>query len=198
MTATPWPLDCHLELRDGLLAAYGAPTRGYHDLRHLAEVLEHTAELLADEPGDPVAVGLGAWYHDAVYEGAHDDEERSALLAEQQLAGAGVARGLVVEVARLVRLTATHAPALADHNGRVLCDADLAILAAEPERYADYVAGVRTDFAHLPDADFRSGRAAVLRDLLGRPALFHTETARTRWEDLARTNIAKELAGLDA
>ena len=196
MTATPWPLDCHLHLRDGLLAAYGAPTRGYHDLRHLAEVLEHVTELLAHEPGDPVAVGLAAWYHDAVYEGARDDEERSAVLAERELADAGVAHGLVAEVARLVRLTENHAPATRDINGRVLCDADLAILAAGPERYVDYVAGVRADFAHVSDEDFASGRSAVLRDLLERPALFHTETARTRWEDLARKNIEHELAGL--
>ena len=196
MTATPWPLDCHLHLRDGLRAAYGAPTRGYHDLRHLAEVLEHITELLAHEPGDPVAVGLAAWYHDAVYHGAPDDEERSAAMAERELADAGIAHRLVAEVARLVRLTENHAPARRDPNGRVLCDADLAILAAGPDRYADYVAGVRADFAHVSDGDFVVGRSAVLRDLLDRPALFHTPTARALWEEQARKNIEHELASL--
>ncbi|MGZ4438029.1 MAG: HD domain-containing protein [Oryzihumus sp.] len=196
MDPTPWPLDCHLGLRDGLRAVYADPARGYHDQQHLAEVLARVSDLLVHEPGDPVAIGLAAWYHDAVYEGARDDEERSALLAESELADAGVAGGLVAEVARLVRLTATHDPGRDDANGRVLCDADLAILAAEPERYDAYVLGVRRDFAHVPDDDFARGRAAVLTDLQGRATLFHTRTARTQWEERARANIAAELSSL--
>lgn len=198
MDLAPWPLDCHLDLRDGLRAAYADPARGYHDQQHLGEVLAHVSDLLVREPGDPVAIGLAAWYHDAVYEGARDDEERSALLAETELAHAGVAPELVAEVARLVRLTETHQPERGDVNGRVLCDADLGILAAGPERYAAYVAGVRQDFAHVPDEDFVRGRAAVLAELLDRPALFHTRTARTQWEEQARANIAAELATLHA
>ncbi len=68
-----------------------------------------------------------------------------------------------------MRLTATHRPADDDHAGQVLCDADLGILAADPARYASYTAGVRREYAHVPDADFAAGRAAVLRDLLAKP-----------------------------
>ena len=66
------------------------------------------------------------------------------------------------EVARLVRLTERHLPADDDANGCVLSDADLAILAATPERYAEYAADVRREYAHVPDDLFRAGRAAVL------------------------------------
>jgi predicted metal-dependent HD superfamily phosphohydrolase len=99
-------------------------------------------------------------------------------------------------VARLVRLTATHRPADDDLAGQVLCDADLAILAAEPARYADYVAGVRREHAHLSDAGFAAGRASILRDLLAKPALFHTAVARRRWEERARANVEAELSSL--
>ena len=44
------------------------------------------------------------------------------------LTGLAVPDALVGEVARLVRLTARHAPSADDRNGRVLCDADLAVL----------------------------------------------------------------------
>jgi len=196
MTPTPWPLDCHLDLRDGLLGAYGAPERGYHDLHHLAEVLEHATALLQSEPGEPTTIALAAWYHDAVYDGARDDEERSALLAEQQLSGAGVSGTLVAEVARLVRLTATHDPGAHDANGRVLSDADLAILAAAPERYAAYVAGVRRDFADHSDEEFRAGRLSVLETLAGRDRLFHTGTGHELWNAAARANLAREIAAL--
>ncbi len=194
MLELPWPLPDRIDLRDRLLAAYGTD-RGYHDVRHLAEVLDRIAELGA---GDDPEVVLAAWFHDAVYDGAADDEERSARLAEAELAGAEVDGSPVnvAEVARLVRLTSTHDPAPEDHRGAVLCDADLAILAAEPERYREYTDGVRRDYAAVPDADFRSGRLAVLTELLDRPALFRTEQARQTWDARARANLAAEIAAL--
>jgi predicted metal-dependent HD superfamily phosphohydrolase len=93
-------------------------------------------------------------------------------------------------------MTATHRPDDDDVRGELLSDADLAILAAPAERYAEYVRDVRREYAAVPDADFAAGRAAVLRDLLAKPFLFHTETARTRWEDRARANVTAELARL--
>jgi predicted metal-dependent HD superfamily phosphohydrolase len=191
-----WPLPGQTDLRDRLLRAYGEDRRGYHDLTHLAEVLDHVARLAA-EADDVEAVVLAAWFHDAVYDGAGDDEERSAALAEAELGAAGVPPGRVREVARLVRLTATHRPEPDDRAGQVLSDADLGVLAADEERYAGYVAGVRAEYAHVPDDDFRRGRAAVLRDLLAKPTLFHTAAARDLWEDRARANVTRELTGLE-
>ena len=98
------------------------------------------------------------------------------------------------EVARLVRLTESHRPDDTDVNGCVLSDADLGILAAPPERYASYVAAVRTEYAHLDDATFDGGRRGVLEDLLAKPRLFHTAYALQQWEDTARANVAAELA----
>lgn len=185
----PWPLADRTDLRDRLVAAYGTG-RGYHDLRHLGEVLERIDEL--GEAGNTELV-LAAWFHDAVYEGAGDNEERSARLAESELGDTAVD---VAEVARLVRLTATHDPLPGDHNGEVLCDADLAILAAEPDRYREYTQGVRREYAAYPDAAFAAGRLAVLGDLAARPTLFHTARARERWEPRARENLAREIAEL--
>jgi predicted metal-dependent HD superfamily phosphohydrolase len=184
-----WPTWLDDELRVRLEAAY-AEGRGYHDLRHLSEVLEHVDELMAADDPAREAVLLAAWFHDSVYDGRSDDEERSAHLAEESLGGSPLA----AEVARLVRVTADHRPATDDVAGQVLCDADLAILAAGPERYASYVQGVRAEYAHVSDADFALGRALVLRDLLAKPTLFHTATARNRWEAAARANIERELS----
>lgn len=185
----PWPLPDRTDLRDQLVAAYSTD-RGYHDLRHLTEVLDRI-----DELGEirNVEVVLAAWFHDAVYDTAGNNEERSAQLAESTLSGSAVD---VDEVARLVRLTITHRPSLGDYNGEVLCDADLAILAAPPERYAEYVAGVRREYADVPDEDFRVGRLAILESLAAKPRLFATEHARREWEPAARANLAAEIAEL--
>jgi predicted metal-dependent HD superfamily phosphohydrolase len=189
-----WPRWLDVALRTELQAAYAGSDRGYHDLRHLTEVLGHVEELM--DPDDPAREGvlLAAWFHDVVHDGRADDEERSARRAEDALAGTSVAP----EVARLVRLTRTHRPAGDDRAGQVLCDADLAILASGPDRYASYVRGVRSEYASLPDADFAAGRKAVLLDLLAKPSLFHTEAARRRWEQRARANVERELATLEA
>jgi len=188
--AARWPLADHEALRDELLAAWDRP--GYHDLLHLEEVLDRLDRLAAAGAAfDPTTTRLAAWFHDAVYDGADDDEERSAAWAEHALPHAYAG-----EVARLVRLTVHHQPEAGDGAGAALSDADLAILAAPRARYDSYAAGVRADFAHVGDDDFRAGRAAVLRDLVERAHLFATPQARELWEDAARANLARELAGL--
>ena len=187
-----WPSRFPVSWRIRLEGAYGHASRGYHDLLHLTEVLEHVDELMDHDDPDREAVLLAAWFHDVVYDGQGDDEERSAQLALNGLGPGPFGQ----EVARLVRLTATHRPADDDHPGQVLCDADLGILAADPARYASYTAGVRREYAHVPDADFAVGRSAILRDLLAKPTLFHTAAARERWEQRARDNVARELEEL--
>jgi len=192
-----WPLTGRDNLHEALLAAYADPSRGYHDTRHLAEVLDRIAEIAETTTFDRPAVVLAAWFHDAVYDGQPGAEERSARWALAELGDQvdvqvdGGVDG--VEVARLVRLTEHHRPDDEDANGCVLSDADLAILAAPADRYDEYTADVRREYAEVPDDAFAAGRAAILRDLLAKPRLFHTAHARTHWEARARANVEREL-----
>ena len=95
-------------------------------------------------------------------------------------------------------MTALYLPFDDDPNGCVLSDADLAILAAAPDRYAAYVTDVRREYALVAEPDFRAGRAHVLPELLGKSHLFHTTYARDRWEARARANVEAEVARLEA
>ena len=181
-----------------LLGRYAERHRRYHDLAHLDDVLRHVDELAAHARDAP-AVRLAAWFHDAVYDPrATDNEERSARLAETSLSALRVEDRVVAEVARLVRVTAAHAPQPGDADAEVLCDADLAILASGAERYERYVEAIRAEFSHLADPDFARGRAAVLRALLARDPLFATPTGHSDWEDAARANVTAEIIRLDA
>ncbi|MFD1660463.1 hypothetical protein ACFSL4_20185 [Streptomyces caeni] len=178
---------------DNLLARWQEPQRHYHTLTHLTAVLDHVDALQA-YADDPDVVRLAAWFHDAVYlPDRLENEERSARLAERALPEAGVSRARTAEAARLVRLTVGHDPAADDRNGQVLCDADLAILAAPPSAYAAYAAGVREEYGFVPNDAFHEGRSAVLRQLLALPRLFHTPQGQAEWEATARYNIASEL-----
>lgn len=196
-----WTLLAGPELRRfgaELVARYGEPHRRYHTRAHLAAVLDLVDEL-AGEAADADAVRLAAWFHDAVYDPERsDNEDRSARLAERMLADTDLPLETIAEVARLVRLTQTHTPGPGDRNGQVLCDADLAILAADPADYAAYAAAVREEYAFVPDESFAAGRAQVLSRLLECPSLFTTVAARERFEDRARRNVATELMLLGA
>lgn len=177
---------------EAVIASWSAPSRRYHDLDHLRDVLAGV-DLLATHATDATAVRLAAWYHDAIYRGRPDDEEASAARAESELTDLGADPALIAEVGRLVRLTASHNPDPGDRNGETLCDADLAILASSPDRYAHYAAAVRAEYAHVPDDQFRAGRALVLRALLDGPSLFRTPRGRSEWEAQARANLSGEL-----
>jgi predicted metal-dependent HD superfamily phosphohydrolase len=178
-----------------LLASWSEPHRRYHDVGHLRDILNHVEEL-AGFADDADAVRLAAWYHDSVYAGLPDDEERSARRAEDDLSALGLEPQLVDEVARLVRMTITHDPAPGDHDGEVLSDADLASLAVPRERYALNTAAIRAEYAHIPDEVFRKGRLQVLVGLLDGPGVFRTRQARQQWETLAQENLRAELATL--
>ncbi|MEU3920975.1 hypothetical protein [Streptomyces sp. NPDC029004] len=181
---------------ENLLARWAEPQRHYHTVDHLTAMLHHI-DALEEYAADADLVRLATWFHDAVYlPERSENEERSARLAERALAEAGLPPESTAEVARLVRLTITHAPAPDDTNGQVLCDADLAILASAPEPYAAYTAAVREEYVFVPADAFRAGRAAVLRQLLDLPRLFHTPYGQTHWEAAARENLTAELASL--
>ena len=179
-----------------LLTRWSEPHRRYHNLTHLIEVLTVLHHL---PRGNAAAVRLAALFHDAIYQptvAGPANEEASAVLLERLAPSCGFSRATVTEAVRLVRLTAGHVPESGDGNGAALCDADLAILAAQPMRYLDYASGVRAEYAHVDDAAFASGRAAVLRDLVSRQPLFTTEYGQRKFEQAARGNIAKELSML--
>ncbi|GAA1165446.1 hypothetical protein [Nocardioides aquiterrae] len=191
-----WPLPGARDLGAQLAASYAHPDRGYHDVRHLTEVLERIHELASHGAEfDRMAVVLAAWFHDSVYDAQPDAEKRSAAWAAEALPTL-VEPAIVDEVVRLVLITEHHRPADRDRNGCALSDADLAILAAPRQRYREYVASVRREWAHVSDADFVAGRSAILRDLLAKPHLFQTRYARTAWESAARANVECELGAL--
>ena len=85
-----------------------------------------------------------------------------------------------------------------DADTCALLAADLAVLAAPPARYDDYVRMIRREYTHVSDDDWRVGRGAVLRNFLERDHLFAPTLGLDEWEQRARANITAELATLDA
>ena len=185
------PTHRSVEVFDDLVGRHRQAHRRYHGLRHVVWVLRHTRRLEAElvegrthsDGYDAAVVTAAGCFHDAVYDPrASDNEERSARLAETHLASLGWPSDRCAFVAQLVRATAGH---LADPEGagraapleeRILLDADLAVLGAEPAAYAAYVNGVRSEYAHLSAVEWASGRSLVVESLLARSSLYATAT----------------------
>lgn len=188
------------DMATSVLDRYSEPQRGYHDGRHLAEVLTAVDLLGGDlDPRDHALVVLAAWYHDAVYDpvaASGANEEGSAVLAERELATAGCDPSAAGAVAGLVRATLEHDLPGTPGPEAVLHDADLWVLSAPPQRFDEYCAQVRGEYAHVPAEDFARGRTAVLTPFATRPRLYATPLAHERWTDAARTNLRRELGRL--
>jgi len=182
-------------LGEALRARHDEPLRAYHGLRHVLAVLE-TMDLLDSDRGAEPALRLAAFFHDAIYDPtASNNEERSAVLAADDLGRLGVPNGIISDTARLIRATDWHqtdgTPSVS-----LFLDADLAILGTSPETYDRYATAIRSEYAHLADDVYRAGRAKVLQQFLDRPQLFFTEAGREQFEQQARLNLAREIGDL--
>lgn len=173
---------------------YRSPERGYHTLEHIGEVL---AWLDRIAPRRSRSLELAAWAHDVVYDVDRADNERSSAAWLRKELGPHLASAEVDRAESLVLATIDHRVDPDDGEAAMLVDADLAVLAAPPGRYARYVRGVRFEHRSIDDAAWASGRGAVVRSLLDRSQLFHHEVLRAL-EPRARENLRSELSQLDA
>lgn len=189
---------------EALLSRWSEPSRHYHNARHLADVLARVDEL-AEEAHEPDLVRLAAWYHGAVFDAAKhllnthhggEDERASAALARLELSSLGLSERAVDRVAELVTALERHLPGPGDDDCAVLSDADLAMLAAEPQRYRAYLTDIRSEYAHIPHEEFVRTRIAILKRLRQRPRLFSSPLGRM-WEEPARQNLDAELQRLE-
>jgi predicted metal-dependent HD superfamily phosphohydrolase len=187
-----------------LLDRWSHPSRSFHNVRHLMDVLGRVDEL-AQETHDPDSVRLAAWYHGAVF--AHDtdaehatlgsgDEDASALLAFDELSGLGVPERKAARVRDLVAMLHRHFPEPGDGDAAVLSDADLALLAGEPQRYKEYLRAVREEYSAIPRTTFLEARRSIVSRFLARPAIYASPMGHG-WEEPARQNLQAELARID-
>lgn len=187
-----------------LLVRWSEPVRRYHTTRHLVEVFWALEELeKAGELNDRQCsvARLAAWFHDAIYDPEADpgsNEADSAVLARKTLKQLGIGDRDLAVINRLIRLTAGHDADVEEPLDAAFQDADMWILSAPQERFNSYCSQVREEFAHVPDAAYFEGRAAVLEPFLHRDTIYRTSHALHAWERAARINLGRELTRLRA
>lgn len=180
-----------------LSAAYQAPTRHYHTLQHIENLLNRVE---AADLQDATVVPLAVWFHDAVYNALkHDNEARSAAQALAFLKGSGLAPARQQRVAFLINRTADHTqPQPPDDSDLLLfLDADLSILGAPEADYWAYARHVRQEYRLVPDLLYRPGRRKVLAKMLATPDLFRTPALHAELDAPARRNLQAEIDAWD-
>lgn len=183
-----------------LVELYRATDRHYHDIRHIEALLGLATEYRAALT-DPEAIEAAIWFHDAIYDSrSKDNETQSAALAADRLIGQ-TDDARLARILAMIEATATHEvpqfeEAQARHDAALFLDMDLSILGAPAADFDAYEAAVRREYSWVSDADWRTGRAAVLRGFLARSQIYRTEILATRFEAQARANMQRSLEKL--
>ncbi|BAY11237.1 HD domain-containing protein [Calothrix sp. NIES-2098] len=176
-----------------VIDAYSTPNRYYHTLKHIEHILA-TIDSLQTYTQDLISVQLAAWLHDIVYDTrAQDNEEKSAEYADDLLSNLGLPINNIATVKRLILNTKQHQTTADDWDGKVLLDADLAILAVNSIQYQEYAQAIRQEYAWVPEAEYIKGRRQILERFLQRQRLYFTPLMLEVAEASARANLQAEI-----
>lgn len=175
---------------------YTAGSRHYHNLQHIAALLQF-CEVYAGELKDPDVVAFAVYYHDIVYNVLRkDNESRSAQLAVKRLQALQVPAEKIEQVKLYIEATQSHAvTAAVTHVGdlQLFLDFDMSILGAPREMYEAYTRLVRREYRIYPDKLYYAGRKQFLQHCLQTGHIFQTPVFREKYEAVARENMAEEL-----
>ncbi|MEK7642116.1 MAG: pantetheine-phosphate adenylyltransferase [Patescibacteria group bacterium] len=189
----------------GLVSNYGELDRHYHNLAHIVGMLDELEDFRLGYPAgafmpDYEVIALATWFHDAVYSPkAGNNEEVSAELAcmflERCKLNRAQLKSMQEKVSDLIMSTKHTGPPHA-LEGEIIVDLDLAILGRPAAEFDLYEAGIRKEYAHVPEGEFATKRTEILRSFLARPTIYATDFFRLRYESAARKNLERSIKKL--
>ncbi|WP_110975383.1 metal-dependent hydrolase [Acinetobacter sp. WCHAc060042] len=180
------------ELYGALCSAYSESQRHYHTVQHIVECLEHFHDIKTHLT-DALSVELAIWFHDVIYNPqANDNEQQSADYMKQVLESVLVAEQME-KIYAWILATQAHAPT-AHLDLAYLLDIDLAILASNPIRFAEYERQIQQEYAWVEPPLYAQKRQQVLRHFLEIQPLYQTPLFQKRYEHQAKQNLAQILS----
>lgn len=181
---TAWTQLSSLYLEEG---------RAYHNLTHIAHMLELMDRHLLDDE-QSIELQLAIWYHDVIYDPkSKENELKSAELCKKVLNDLSkLSSESINKVYLLIMSTQGHSPRMEGEENLWMLDLDLSILGAEKERYELYSKEIREEYHFYPEEDYRKGRCQVLGYFLDRKKIYFSELFQGLFEDKARQNLMNE------
>jgi predicted metal-dependent HD superfamily phosphohydrolase len=187
--------------------AYSSHDRYYHDFDHAIEVLSWVNRALEDaseealQPFTHLELRLAALFHDVVYTtaGSPANEQESCALMQRLLAGI-VSDESLSRVSQLIMFTAQHGKLEAEDvplAGQLMLDSDIANMGQY--HWEVFVYNNRNVVEELrlkyTEEQIAVGRQAFLGGMLAKKSIFLSEFFRTRFEEQARRNLTRVVAG---
>ncbi|PVY37932.1 HD domain-containing protein [Pontibacter virosus] len=180
------------QLWQELATAYTARDRHYHNLEHIAYMLE-LADRYRESTKSFDLLLFAIFYHDIIYKPTRSDNEaQSASIAVERLHRLAIPESDTLLIKEMILATKAHQ--LHEHDLiNLLLDLDLAILGADQARYDRYSEGVRKEYSIYPDLIYKPGRRKVLQHFLGQPYIYKTPAFQEAFEERAKANLQREL-----
>lgn len=176
-----------------LLAEFELREEGYHNLKHLSEMLDFLYSY-EHEIEDMASIILAVLAHDRVYDPTSmTNEEDSADWATMKFSQLGIPEGTLDRIRALIRATKVHLPVLGLKDSEIFLDADLSILSAPYDRYLEYAKGIRHEYSHRTIEDYCRLRSGVLQTLISRDPFYFRGDLYPYRAELARQNLAREI-----
>ncbi len=184
-------------LFDTLVTRYQETQRHYHTLEHLSECFVLFEEV-KDALHRPDLVALALFYHDVIYDPKSEtNEQDSAKVANEALQGKYSDDDLDV-IACFILATKQHTNTAQDpkhaHDLAYLLDIDLAILAADDDRFKAYEQQIRQEYHHVPQCLYRLKRRQILQAFYDKQRLFYSDYFYQKLERRAKANLGRLLA----
>lgn len=183
------PLSQAQELAKTLERKYNCYGRHFHNWEHIQFVVQQL-QLFADKGVSPLELDeaiVAAYFHDVV----NGSELQSMLLFRDYVYRDDVSQESTSRIEEAILETHQHKPA--SPVGKMLCDADMSILAADWPTFQLYELAIRLeyDMAANPEV-FKRKRAFFLEQTLN-STIFHTDLFSTMHEEKAKDNIRRLL-----
>lgn len=176
-----------------LATAYSAPTRQYHNLTHLEEMIA-LFDLYANRLKNPNAVLYSIFYHDIIYKATRKDNElKSAELAVAILPKeAQLDKQLVFDAICATQQHQHHA----NEDINYLIDFDLKILSKNWTDYQVYCKQIRKEYKIYPNILYQPGRKKALEHFLAQEFVYNTTLFRELYDAIAKENLSNEISVL--
>ncbi len=157
------PGDQMISLWNQVEKKYKGSKRFYHNLNHLNNFLAELIPLKSQFKSWEIIV-LAIVYHDIIYK-AHkgNNEEKSAVLAEERLKSLSLPEDLIQYCADLIIATKSHESTIEEI--KLFTDADLSIFGASPQDYQTYSEQIRKEYSIYPDILYFPGKEKSITTL---------------------------------
>ncbi len=179
-----------------LLSGYQESHRHYHSLTHIEHCLGmfDQCKALVENP-DWLEIAI--WFHDVILEcGKRDNEALSAQLYLELSAGAQC-DDMRNTIHGLIMATLHDGGSLDFADSIYMVDIDLSSFGLPWDDFLRDSLNLRAENPHLCDADYQLNQTGFQRGLLARPRFYLSDFFYTRFEQQARTNLARYFDYLD-